>query len=202
MTFATHQTHTRSSCHTTDTHLPIHTASKGPLTGEQLKVEFSKETGQTALVRSRALPDKRCNQPTLYTDEPFYSLLLHLLLPKSPKAFLCPAFGSSPKHPIIDPSQSSEALALHPLMCPTPQPSNPPLVQEATWRAAPHGSWWWVSAWMLWLRLCGKSPGRGLDKVSFPLSLSFGFLPAFVPPVLLCAYEDGCFMALLCWIWE
>ena len=36
-----------------------------------------------------------------------------------------PLLASSPKHPIISPVQSKNALPLHPIMCPTPLGNNP-----------------------------------------------------------------------------
>lgn len=98
------------------------------LTQERVRKEFNRKTGQTALIRRRAQPDKGTDQQPIHTRPdiftPYSSIFPLLLLPKSPEPIPFPAFGSSPTHPIISLMQSQNALLLHPIIHPTPLGSN------------------------------------------------------------------------------
>lgn len=95
-----------------------------PSSRKSVRKGFSKKTGQTALIRTEAWPDK-CTR-----NQPFYSIIPlsfpHLFLPKSSKSLPFLTFAFSPKHPIINPVQSQNPFALHPIMCSIPLGRNLP----------------------------------------------------------------------------
>ena len=92
-------------------------------------MEINEKTGQTVLIRHTARPGKRSNQPTVYTQMALFIPVFPLLfLSKSRRSIPFPAFGSSPKHPIINLVQSQNALPLCPIMSPIPLGSDSPLV--------------------------------------------------------------------------
>lgn len=70
----------------------------------------------------------------------------HLFLPKS--SFL--TFGFSPKHPIISPVQSQNAVPLHLIICPISLSRNPPHFRkcsrvDSSWWVSHLGHWGWHS---------------------------------------------------------
>lgn len=78
---------------------------------------------------------------------PFPSFFLPVpFLPKSPKSLLFPTFVSFPKHPLINPVLSPNALSLNPVMCPAPLGSCPSVL--ARWsRELPMGDGDGCHAW-------------------------------------------------------
>lgn len=123
---------------------------KRALTQDRAGKEFQKKMGQTVV--GRAGP----GQASVLTSQLYVGLALsiplplyfpHSFPPRSPSSFPLPAFGSSPKHPAISLMQSQTALPLHPIMCPAPLGSKPPLGQKGAWALTHlHGLHTWTGA--------------------------------------------------------
>lgn len=110
-------------------HGQIHTQYRDSL---PRKMEFNEETGQTALIRHQAWPEKHTDHPFFTRDWPLFiplSIFPWLFLTQPPQSLPFPAFCPSPYHLIVSFLPSHDAFPLHPFL--SPIPGNPLSVHKA-----------------------------------------------------------------------
>lgn len=96
---------------------PPCTQSRVPHPGKWLEMGFDEKTGQAAVIRHRARPEKCTGQEPVYTKSvPFIPFLFFSMLipPKPPWSLTVPASGPFSKHPVGSLPKSLSALLLHP----------------------------------------------------------------------------------------